>query len=62
MLTKALIQLWGSPISGALRDWTGNYNLAFYTAGCALSIGGFINTIVSGITTKAATMDSNSIN
>ena len=62
MLTKALIQLWGSPISGALRDWTGNYNLAFYTAGCSLFIGGFINAIVFWIPSKAASTDSNRIN
>ena len=46
MLTKALIPLWGSPIAGALRDWTGNYDLAFYTASCFLFIGGLINIIV----------------
>ena len=57
MLTKALIPLWGSPISGALRDWTGNYDLAFNTAGCALFIGGFINLIVYWLPSKSTKTD-----
>ena len=57
MLTKALIPLWGSPISGALRDWTGNYDLSFYTAGCALFIGGCINVIVYRLPSKTIKID-----
>ena len=57
MLTKALIALWGSPISGALHDWTGNYDLAFYTAGCALFIGGLINVIIYWIPSKTIETD-----
>ena len=57
MLTKALIPLWGSPISGALRDWTGNYDISFYTAGCALFIGGFINVIVYRLPSKTIKID-----
>ena len=57
MLTKVLIPLWGSPISGLLRDWTGNYDLAFYSAGCALFVGGFINVIVYWIQSKTIKTD-----
>ena len=57
MLTKALFPLWGSPISGALRDWTGNYDLAFYTAGCALFIGGFINVMIYFLPSKTIETD-----
>ena len=46
MMTKACFPIWGPPIAGALFDWTGNYNLAFYTAGCFQFLGGSVNILV----------------
>ena len=43
MMAKMFCPLWGPPLAGALYDWTGNYNLAFYTAGSFQLIGSAFN-------------------
>ena len=59
MLTKAFIPLWGSPVAGALYDWTGSYDMAFYTAGCLLFIGSLTNLLVYWLQLKKLRKDVN---
>ena len=46
MVCKMLSPIWGPPIGGALRDWTGHYSFTFYASGFFQFIGGFFNFLV----------------
>ena len=46
MLAKMFSPMWGPPIGGAFRDWTGKYLVAFYAAGTFQLVGGFFNVLV----------------
>ena len=46
MMARMFCPLWGPPLAGALYNWTGNYNLAFYTAGSFQLIGSAFNILV----------------
>ena len=46
MLTKSISLIWGPPIAGALHDWNGVYDIAFYASGCFQLAGGFFNILV----------------
>ena len=54
MVCKMFSPIWGPPIGGALKDWNGHYNLAFYASGGFQLIGGIFNilTFVFQITQK----------
>ena len=43
MVCKMFSPIWGPPIGGALKDWNGHYNLAFYASGGFQLIGGIFN-------------------
>ena len=46
MVCKMLSPIWGPPIGGALKDWTGHYDFAFYASGFFQLIGGVFNILV----------------
>ena len=46
MIAKMVSTIWGPPIGGALKDWSGNYNSAFYASGTFHIIGAFLNILV----------------
>ena len=46
MVCKMLSPIWGPPIGGALKDWTGHYDFAFYASGVFQLIGGVFNILV----------------
>ena len=46
MVGKMFSPMWGPPIGGAFKDWTGRYNVAFYAAGSFQYIGAFFNVLV----------------
>ena len=46
MIGKMFSPIWGPPIGGALKDWTGKYNFAFYAAGTFQLIASFFNIIM----------------
>ena len=46
MFSKALCPLWGPPIGGALKDWSGSYNMTFYAASGFFSISFSFNVLV----------------
>jgi predicted MFS family arabinose efflux permease len=46
VIAKVLSSVWGPPIGGALKDYNGNYNVAFYAAGAFQFIGLFSNILM----------------
>ena len=46
MIGKMFSPIWGPPIGGALKDWTGKYNFAFYAAGTFQLIASFFNILM----------------
>ena len=46
MIAKMFSPIWGPPIGGTLKDWTGNYNFAFYASGTFQFIGSLFNALV----------------
>ena len=52
MLAKMFSPIWGPPIGGALKDWTGKYNFAFYAAGTFQLIASFFNILMCAFRLK----------
>ena len=46
MIVKSFSLIWGPPIAGALHDWKGTYDFAFYTSGCFQFVGGLFNILI----------------
>ena len=46
MIAKMFSPIWGPPIGGALKDWGGKYNFAFYAAGTFQLISSFFNILM----------------
>ena len=46
MVGKMFSPMWGPPIGGAFKDWTGKYSVAFYASGTFQFIGAFFNVLV----------------
>ena len=46
MVAKFIPIIWGPPIGGALKDWSGKYNFAFYASGTFQLMGSLLNMLV----------------